>query len=125
MTPPGGNTAQKKLLIFANPLMQVPFTRSRNTQDAVSRWCALLTQLDRTGGRGRLSTSAGGRLGEAELGHLHVQVCEGVGVVAVVLVVLVSGVIERLLRLWRCRRRRRRLCREDTETRRVSVTSVW
>lgn len=40
--------------------------------------------------------SAGGGLGKTVLGHLQVQVCEGVMVVVVVLEVLVSTVVERL-----------------------------
>lgn len=40
--------------------------------------------------------STGGGLGQTVLGHLQVQVCEGVMVVVVVLEVLVSTVVERL-----------------------------
>uniref|UniRef100_A0A4W5RHG1 Uncharacterized protein n=1 Tax=Hucho hucho TaxID=62062 RepID=A0A4W5RHG1_9TELE len=40
--------------------------------------------------------SAGGGLGQTVLGHLQVQVCEGVMVVVVVLKVLISAVVERL-----------------------------
>lgn len=67
--------------------------------------------------------SAGGGLGETKLGHLHIQVCECVGVVVVVLAVLISAVIKRLLWLWRCRRSlcRRRGQKQEGLLRKVSL----
>lgn len=44
---------------------------------------------------------ARGGLRETKLGHLHIQVCKCVGVVAVVLVVFVSAVIKQFFWLWR------------------------